>query len=551
MVKPDSSNTTIHGHGGDLYNRAKPHNRSKPAVAFVARRNILKTGNKSGVMTNFENSTALAGAVRSDVERKSQGRDRAVLLIPDGVGVRNFILSNFLHELDALADVHVLHAIPDHLLDHFKQYGPASVQWSNLRPYTPSRAGQFLQGSVGYAHMHWAYTASMQRALARKVKGPLRSRLLVDTSKKVGWVTARLNAVEALDRVHQAEVRRSPAMREYLDIYREMRPTVLFCSHQRPTAVIPAVLAARELGIPTVSFIYSWDNLSSKARIAAPFDRYLVWSPYMRDELLRFYPEIPPDHIQIVGTPQFDPYVDSSIVWPREEFFRRVGADPNRKLICFSGGDAGTCPEDPDHVAGLMRLIRSGQIAGNPQLLVRPMPVDDGRRYQKVLDEFPEILFLRPAWIHAAANVWSQVFPSAEDVQFLANLVRHCDLNINLGSTMTLDFGLHDKPVVNIAFDIADPPLFGMPVYDYYYSYDHFQPVLKFGASRVARSADQLAEFVNAYLENPAIDREGRAQLVAQQVDLPLGRSARRTAEYLTRLSSRRSGPASEGGSDL
>jgi len=497
-----------------------------------------ESASERGAMTNFENSEVLSGKARDDAARKLQGRARAVLLIPDGVGVRNFILSNFLEELDALADVHVLHAIPDQLLEHFKPCGPSTVEWTRLRQYTPSRAGQFLQGSVGYAHMHWAYTVSMQRALARKVNGPLRSRIFVDAAKRVGWVTAKLNAVEALDNVHQAEVRRSPAMREYLELYREIKPTVLFCSHQRPTAVIPAVLAARELGVPTVSFIYSWDNLSSKARIAAPFDRYLVWSRYMRDELLRFYPEIPPDHIEVVGTPQFDPYVDSSIAWSRDEFFRRAGADPNRKLICFSGGDAGTCPEDPDHVAGLMRLIRSGKIPGNPQVLVRPMPVDDGKRYQKVLDEFPEILFMRPAWIHAVPNVWSQVFPSSDDVQFLTNLARHADLNINLGSTMTLDFGIHDKPVVNVAFDIADPPLFGMPVYDYYYNYDHFQPVLKFGASRVARTEEQLAEFVTAYLADPTLDAAGRAQLVAQQVAMPLGRSARLTAEYLARLGS-------------
>ena len=53
--------------------------------------------------------------------------------------------------------------------------------------------------------------------------------------------------------------------------------------------------------------------------------------------------------------------------------------------------------------------------------------------------------------------------PTPEDVQFLANLTHHADLNINLGSTMTLDFGLHDKPVVNVAFDVADPPIFGHP----------------------------------------------------------------------------------------
>ena len=40
-----------------------------------------------------------------------------------------------------------------------------------------------------------------------------------------------------------------------------------------------------------------------------------------------------------------------------------------------------------------------------------------------------------------------------------ASATHHADLNINLGSTMTLDFGLHDRPVVNVAFDVADPPI--------------------------------------------------------------------------------------------
>ena len=44
------------------------------------------------------------------------------------------------------------------------------------------------------------------------------------------------------------------------------------------------MLAAKSLGIPTATFIFSWDNLSSKGRIAAPFDYYLVWSEHMGDE---------------------------------------------------------------------------------------------------------------------------------------------------------------------------------------------------------------------------------------------------------------------------
>ena len=86
----------------------------------------------------------------------------------------------------------------------------------------------------------------------------------------------------------------------------------------------------------------------------------------------------------MVGTPQFEPYADPGLLWPREEFFRRIGADPARPLICYSGGDAGTCPEDPEHVRVLMELVRAGRIEGHPQVLVRPVPVDDGKRYADV-----------------------------------------------------------------------------------------------------------------------------------------------------------------------
>jgi hypothetical protein len=113
-----------------------------------------------------------------------------------------------------------------------------------------------------------------------------------------------------------------------------------------------------------------------------------------------------------------------------------------------------------------------------------------------------------------------------EDIQFLANLTNHADLNVNLGSTMTLDFGLHDKPVVNIAFDVADPPIFGMPVWDYYYFFEHYRPVWELGASRPARSPDELAQYVNEYLENPSLGREGRKKLAAMQVGAPLDASS-------------------------
>jgi hypothetical protein len=111
-------------------------------------------------------------------------------------------------------------------------------------------------------------------------------------------------------------------------------------------------------------------------------------------------------------------------------------------------------------------------------------------------------------------------------------------LNINVASTMTLDFALHGRPVVNIAFDIADPPLYGRPpLWEYYYRFDHYRPVVELGAARFARSPRELADHVNAYLRDPGLDQEARRRFVALEVGVDLGRSSETVVETLERLS--------------
>jgi hypothetical protein len=262
-------------------------------------------------------------------------------------------------------------------------------------------------------------------------------------------------------------VSRLGAYRQSRQRLEALRPDIVFSAHQRPPLIIPVVEAARSLGIPTATFIFSWDNLTSKGRIAAPFDHHLVWSQLMATELCTHYPDVTPDRVHIVGTPQFDPYADEGLLWTREEFFARVGADPRRPLVCYSGGDTGGCPEDHEHLRTLLRLVREGRITPTPQVLLRPAPVDDGRRYEPVKREYPELIVARPQWVQTNPKLWRLALPKAEDVRFLANLTRHVDVNVNFGSTMTLDFAACDRPVVNIAFDVADPPPFGVPLYEH------------------------------------------------------------------------------------
>lgn len=465
------------------------------------------------------------------------------LLLPDGVGIRNFVLGGLVREALEIGEVHAIHPAPPDLVAVYAAAstggtaGVGRLHWHAFLAAPPRRVTDLVRRTTVYAHMHRTRTEAMRRRLALPLRDASLRQRLVDAALRLGGrAAATPRGVALLAGAHRALAAREPSVNRYRALFRAVRPSVLFCSHQRPPEVLAPVLAARSLGIPTATFIFSWDNLASKGRIAAPFDHFLVWSAHMRAELERYYPEIAPERIHVVGTPQFDPYADTALLESRESFCRRIGADPSRPLVCYSGGDVGTCPDDPGHLRLLLERIRDGRIAGRPQVVLRPSPVDPGHRYAAVRAEYPELLFAPPAWRHVPSGQWARVMPLPEDVALLANLARHADLNVNTASTMTLDFALHDTPVVNVAFDVSHPPPLGAPLWEMYYQFEHYRPVVEFGAARIARSPDELVAHVNAYLADPRLDADARRRLVALELDGAPGTSTQRVLDAILRI---------------
>src|SRR3954467_12032326 len=124
------------------------------------------------------------------------------VLVPDGVGVRNFVLGRFLNELARTFRPHVFHYIPDRLLPHYADRADDSVEWYPMAPYLQHRTALLLQYTLGYGHMYWANTNAMQRALHRPVKGSLKSKLLVRSTRAMGKLGAAFNAMNAIEKLH-------------------------------------------------------------------------------------------------------------------------------------------------------------------------------------------------------------------------------------------------------------------------------------------------------------------------------------------------------------
>ena len=463
-----------------------------------------------------------------------------VVLIPDGVGVRNFVFGPFLRELKQHGRVTILHGLPAQVAQRPELQHDPDVEWRPLPVYNEDPLTYQLRRALLFSHLYWGNTFGMQAMLRQsKPSGSLKTRMARRAAMIAGRMAATETGIRMLDRQHEARALNSSAAREATQILNELRPDVVFCSHQRPHIIAPFIAAARSAGIPTASFIFSWDNIPLKGRMASRFDHFLVWSELMRSELHQFYPDVPRDRVHVVGTPQFDPYMSRELIWSREEYCQRVGADPARPIICYSGNDADGSPDDPAYLEILAELVEQKAINGNPQLLARPAPVDNGRRFLPVLERHPSILWSEPKWYHSEGEYWSWVVPSPEDIPLLLNTVYHCAVNVNLASTMTLDFAIFDKPVVNLAIDVV-PPREGRTVREHNYRFDHYVPVVELGAARLAQTRSELRDHLNRYLADPSLDRAERRKLVELEVSLPIGSASRRAVEALRQIAADR-----------
>ncbi|MGZ4786687.1 MAG: hypothetical protein ACXV5S_13540, partial [Acidimicrobiales bacterium] len=202
---------------------------------------------------------------------------------------------------------------------------------------------------------------------------------------------------------------------------------------------------------------------------------------------------------------------------------------------CFTAGDAGTCPDDPYHLSVLLELVRSGLVHGDPQVVLRTAPVDPGDRFDGVRRDYPELVDAAPNWSHGDGGLWHTAYPTREDVVALSALTAGADVNVNMASTMSIDFALRDTPVVNIGFDHhPEDHRAGR-----YYRFTHYRPVVELGAVRVAGDAAQLAEQVSRYLREPELDRDGRQALVDLELGVPMGRSSAAVVAALEAIADR------------
>ncbi len=467
----------------------------------------------------------------SPLPRADYDLKKIAVVIPRGEVIRNFVHSGV---LDLVAEKASVSTISVSLNDEInKQLTEKYGEIYPLIEYPERWLVRFEREILETAHNRWLWSPAAQSRVRRhdSQAAGIR-RLLVRTAKKaISRPVANRPGLFALSKIERASSRILKTTDEYLNLLKTLRPALVFNgSHVHSRVATQAVQAAQWLNIPTATFIFSWDNLTSQGRIMLPYDYYLVWNEQLKKQLLEMYRQIHPDRVFVTGTPQFDFHFRPEYYQTREEFYAANGADLRRPLVLYTTGMANHMPNEPELVEEIADILSAVGGENPPQLLVRVYPKDLTGRFEKLKMRRPDILFQKTDW----ETAW--LTPKFEDSFALINALRHCALGINVASTVSLELCMFDKPVINVGYNPASVPV-GKINYAEYYEFDHYRPLVESGAVEVASSVRRMRQLIIENLRKPARRKTERQNLIKKMFGETLdGKSANRVAQALLQI---------------
>lgn len=374
------------------------------------------------------------------------------ILLPDGVGLRNFAFTSFVEIGEQLGwEVVFWNQTPFELTE----LGYEEIRLTGKpRAFTDLLKRAKISAELDYFEEKFKdpiYQTYKFPSTNKSVKSKIKNAILTQLTKTYRGEKGLQNLREKL----KASEKKSVFYQNCKAVLEREKPDFIFCTNQRPVNAIAPLTAAQDLGIPTATFIFSWDNLPKATLIVEP-DFYFVWSEYMKKELLSYYPFIKKEHVFITGSPQFEPHFDETLRISREDFFKENKLDLAKDYICFTGDDITTCPDDQhylnDVAEAVLEMNKSGKY--NLGIIFRRCPVDFSNRYDKVLEKYESLIVpVAPKWKQVGDN-WNAILPTKEDLKLQINTILHTKAVVNLASSMAFDAAVFDKPCLYLNYNV-------------------------------------------------------------------------------------------------
>jgi hypothetical protein len=450
-----------------------------------------------------------------------------LLSVPHGAAAGNIVRTGIVRRvLDADPSVRILMLTPMATdLAFVEEVRHPRVTVEALPPHQPAGLEARMLALMQAGYLESGVTESVRiRRVEAQAKGTIR---WIGAKHLIARVVApslvrRETRYDAIDRRVS-----HPAAEQTFDRYRP--GLVVTSSPGLIYSEVPLLRTAKRRGIPTMAIDPSWDNFTNKLMPVRRVNRLVVWNTLMKEQAIDLH-GYQPDEIRMAGVPQWDRYFSQGVTISREDFFRRIGADPGRRLVTLT-----TTPQELySHHNHVLRVMGAAIADGRwpaAQVLVRLHPRDDRSKYA-AFEGAPNVIIEKPFRDTVRAGDGLAVDVTAASQQHLADTLRHSDVIVNVASTIAIEAAIFDTPIVNIAFDGEQESELARSSRRYY-RFTHYVNITRHDAVKVAWSPDELVRHVRSYLDDRSQDRDARARVVREQCEFLDGRSAERVAGFV------------------
>lgn len=424
------------------------------------------------------------------------------ILLPDGVGLRNFAFTNF-HKLglEKGFDITFWNKTPFDLTE----FGIKELRIENAKAHPKTNLLKIAQTQIElslnikrandkvYDSYRFPFSKKDLKAL---IKNTIANSLILLNNSESGLQRIRKSIAK--------NERKTKLYFDSLETLHKEKPAMVFCTNQRIMLGVAPLLAAQDLGIPTATFIFSWDNLPKGTKIIET-DFYFVWSQHMKNELLYYYTYVKENQVIVTGTPQFETHFTDNVIVSREAFFSEYNLDIHKRYICFSGDDITTSPNDPTYLNDLAESVASLNQKGHKLgIIFRRCPVDFSKRFDAVLEKYADLITsINPKW-EMKSDSWHSILPTKEDLILQMNTIFHSDFVVNLGSSMVFDFAAFGKPCAFINYDVPNAEFPDWSVKKIY-NYIHFRSMPSKDSVFWINSPNEMENIVGKMLGNEAV----------------------------------------------
>lgn len=304
------------------------------------------------------------------------------------------------------------------------------------------------------------------------------------------------------DRVFNA----SDVFKSYFDKY---HPDIVFAPDVFGHADVLLMKSARTHSVRLIGMVRSWDNPTAKHLLRVIPDTLLVHNDIIKEEVVKLH-DVPESIITVVGTAHYEYYRTYQPV-PREEFFKRVGVDPSKRIMMFAPAGDKFISTDWQTAEILKRAYAAGKIPSDVVTLVRIHPSNPTELVGFTPDE--HFVIEKPGMKFEGARERDKEL-GVPEVHHLLDSLHYSELVVNVVSSMVLDASVLDVPVVTVGFNGWEKNVpFGNSV-ERYLADENMAKLLAIGGTPVVKTEEELVSAINEYLEHPEKDREGRKRII-------------------------------------